>query len=436
MRVETEIEKYSTGYSPRRHQKILHDLTERFQVVVTHRRFGKTVWAVNKIIDAALKNKLVNPKYAYIAPYRDQAKKIAWDMIKSFLKNLQGVEFYENDLKVEIYKSGGQKIVIMLLGAENPMALKGLYLDGVIFDEYAECDPVVWTEVVRPTLSDRLGWAVFMGTPKGQNHFYKMYELGLTGRPGYVSKMFKASETGILAQAELDDCKITMSEDEYNQEYEVSFTAGMRGSYYGKLMEELELKGQICDVPYDPHLSVITSWDLGVGDTTVVWFVQQYATRHHVIDCYAMSGVGLDHYVKMLKDKGYNYKEHRFPHDVQARSLETGKSREEVLRSMGIRLRVLPKLGVDDGINAVRLLLPKVYFDKTRCAKGIDALKNYQKKWDSKHNIFSDTPLHNWASDYSDSFRYYAVGERDVDREKSAANIPRVAETNYDIMGF
>ncbi len=436
MKIEQNIKIYSTGYSPRKYQKELHALTERFQVVVTHRRFGKTVWAINKIIDAAVKNTNVNPQYAYIAPYRDQAKKIAWNMLKWYLKEIPGVEFYENDLKAEIYKRGGEKITIMLLGAENPMALKGMYLDGVVFDEFAEQDPVVWTEVVRPTLSDRLGWAVFMGTPKGQNHFHKLYELGLSGRPGYISKIFKASETGILPKAELDDARATMSEDEFMQEYEVSFTAGMRGSYYGKLMEEAELQSRITYVPYDPRSPVITSWDLGIGDTTSIWFLQQYMTRHHAIDYYEMSGVGLDHYMKVLKEKNYNYREHRFPHDVTARSLETGKSREEVLRSFGIRLRVLPKLGVDDGINAVRLLLPKIYFDRTRCARGIDALKNYQKKWDSKHNIFSDTPLHNWASNGADSLRYYAMGERDMDREKSSMNIPRVAETEYDIMGF
>ena len=436
VQVQTNVQRFATGYTPRKHQKILHALTERFQVVVTHRRLGKTHWAINKIIDAAVNNTNVNPNYAYIAPFRDQAKKIAWDLLKFYLKNIPGVEFFENDLKAEIYKKGGEKIKIMLLGAENPMALKGIYLDGVVFDEYAECDPIVWTEVVRPTLSDRLGWAVFAGTPKGNNHFYHMYQLGLSGRPGYISKMFRASETDIIPKAELDDCKTTMSEEEYLQEYECSFTSGMRGSYYGKLMEETELQGRICDVPYDPATPVITSWDLGIGDTTSIWFMQQYATRHHAIDYYEMSGVGLDHYHKIIKDRGYNYREHRFPHDVTARSHETGKSREEVLRSWGIRLQVLPKLGVDDGINAVRLLLPKVYFDKTKCARGIDGLKGYQKKWDSKHNIFSDTPLHNWCSNPADSFRYYAMGERDVDREKSAQSMSRDSETDYDIFSF
>lgn len=438
MKVETTVQYHSTGYVPRKYQKELHGLTERFQVVVTHRRFGKTIWAINKIIDAALRNTKVNPNYAYIAPFRDQAKKIAWDQLKWYLRDIPGVEFYENDLKAEIYKAGGEKIKIMLLGAENPMALKGIYLDGVVFDEFAECDPIVWTEVVRPTLSDRLGWAVFCGTPKGQNHFYKMYQLGLSGRPGYVSRIFKASETGILSQTELDDCRITMPEEEYMQEYEVSFTAAMRGSYYGKLIEDAEVNKRITDVPYDPALPVITSWDLGIGDTTAIWFMQQYETRHHAIDYYEQSGVDLGHYMKVVKEKAWMYSQHRFPHDVTARSLETGNTREEVIRTKYQlkNIRVLPKLGVDDGINAVRVLLPKVYFDKVKCERGIEALKNYQKKWDSKHNIFSDTPMHNWASNGADSFRYYAMGERDVDRERASKNMPREAITTYDIMGF
>lgn len=430
------IQKYSTGYTPRKHQIELHLNMKRFNVIVCHRRFGKTVWAVNTLIDRGFNCQLQNPKFAYIAPNYGQAKRVAWDMIKWYLRNIPGVETNEADLRITIPKAGGQKITFMLLGSENPETLKGLYLDGCILDEFAECDPRVWSETIRPALSDRLGWAVFMGTPRGQNHLYKLYQYSQEGKPDWFGKIYRASETNVIPQSELDDARAVMSQEEYDQEYECSFSAGMVGSYYGRLMEEAEKAGRFTDVPYDPALDVITAWDLGVGDTTAIWFLQQFQTKYHAVDYYEMSGVGLDHYMKILREKNYGYRDHLFPHDVRARSLETGHSREESLRKLGItRIKVLPKLSIDDGISAARLLLPKVYFDKVRCARGIEALKSYQKKWDAKNMVFSDTPLHNWASNGADAFRYAAIGMRDTDTVNKIGKLHRQAETEFSIWG-
>src|SRR3989304_4749260 len=167
------IQKISTGYEPRKFQEILHKNLKRFNVLVCHRRFGKTVFSVNHCIDRGLRNTKRNPQYAYIAPTYGQAKRIAWDMFKEYTKNLPGVSTNEQDLRLEIERPHLQdKVRFLLLGAENPGSLKGIYLDGVILDEFAECAPAIWGEVVRPALSDRRGWAIFIGTPKGQNHFF------------------------------------------------------------------------------------------------------------------------------------------------------------------------------------------------------------------------------------------------------------------------
>jgi phage terminase large subunit len=427
-------QRVSTGYKPRVLQKELHLGLKRFNVIVCHRRFGKTHFAINEIISKALENKLVNPQYAYIAPTYGQAKKIVWDILKWYLKDIPGVEFNEAELRADIYRAGGQRIRIMLLGAENPGSLKGLYLDGAVFDEFAEQDPRVWSEAVRPALSDRLGWACFIGTPKGMNHFYDIYEMAKKNNTTWFTAIYRASETKILPQTECDEMKLSMSEEEYDQELECSFTAALVGAYYGKRLEAASKENRITRVPYDPALGTKTFWDLGVNDTTVIWFIQQIQNRYHAIDYYEMSGMGLDHYVKILKEKPYSYDEHIFPHDVAARSLETGKSREEVLRGLGVKpLRVLPRLSVSDGIEAARMILPRVWFDEVKCSRGIDALKNYQKKWDAKNKIFSDQPLHNWASNGADAFRAFAIGSRDYDNMKDRKNLQRQADSNYNI---
>ncbi len=246
--------------------------------------------------------------------------------------------------------------------------------------------------------------------------------------------MFKASETGIIPKEELDLARQNMSEEEYLQEYECSFTAALIGSYYGKLMNDADAQGRIRNVPWDVALPVDTFWDLGVGDTTVIWFVQQLGTEIHVIDYYEMSGVGLSHYAKILKEKPYVYGEHVLPHDAKARSMETGRTREQVLLDLGIRpTRVLKRETVEDGINAVRVLLPRVYFDKIKCERGLSALCNYEKKWDPKNKIFSDTPLHNWASNGADGFRTFAMGMRDESRRPDKNKLARMAEHDFDI---
>ena len=435
MTQKREVQKISTGYSPRHHQAMMHASLKRFKLGICHRRFGKTHFAINEKIDRGFRNTLRNPQYAYIAPNFGQAKRVAWEPLKDYLRKVPGFEANEAELRVDIARPQcDDKIRFMLLGAENPNSIRGIYLDGATFDEFDDMDPVVWTDVVRPALSDRQGWANFIGTFKGMKHLYRLLQIAKDHPQDWDWWIFKASETGILPQSELDAARAVMSEEAYLQEYECSPTASLIGSYYGKYLESARKEGRITKAPWDPVLGVKTYWDLGIGDTTCIWFLQQLGMQHRAIDYYEMSGMGLEHYAKILREKPYAYDEHVLPHDAGARDLSTGRSREETLRSHKIgRTRVLQKHAVEDGINAVRVLFSKIWFDEDKCKRGLDSLMNYEKQWDSKNQIFSDKPLHNWASNGADAFRTFAMGVKDDFGRKDPSEFQDTADNDYDL---
>lgn len=753
-----------TGYRPRRPQAQVHASRARFKVVIGHRRIGKTHLGLNELTHKSLLNMKKNPQYAYIAPTYGQAKRIAWDLLKDYTKNIPGVEVNESELRVDIPRPHLQdRIRIMLLGAENPASILGMYLDGVVFDEYGDMNPIVWTQVVRPLLSDRLGWAIFIGTPKGQNHFHALYTYGKTA-DDWETFLFKASETGIIPKSELDENRAIMSESEYMQEFECfvpgtlvatskgsvkiedlrvgdvalthrnrfhiitrtmskdyngkllkinhygtsepllvtkehpflvytrkgqkrewvkaedlnntmylvtpklskkmpivnenflklvawylsegsvngnsvtfalnqnnieeqnevteilkslgykykfyagtclalvvcstgladtlvslcgslaenkripfdiiaghekiffdtmikgdghivrgkdkikwylyttiskglaydmqilaatlgrrsrvqvrppyqgnilgrevncaesyvtrisykfkvnhsslkqvfptkfgianriisikeqeycgkvhnisvkqdesyvaggvavhncSFAAALVGAYYGKEMEWLEQNNKITAVPHDTALLTWTGWDLGIDDTTVIWFIQQYGREIRVIDYMESSGAGLDTYVKAIMDKPYTYAGHILPHDVKVRELSDGKSRLDKLKALGLKnIIVAPKLPVADGIEATRSFLKKCVFDRIACANGISALQNYERKYDVKNKVFQMAPYHNWASHGADGMRTLVLGLRDdsSDTRLSTKNLPRYTTRDYSVV--
>lgn len=397
-----------SSYAPRRQFMQLHTRETRWGIAVCHRRAGKTVACVNDLIKAAATCERDNPRFAYIAPQLNQAKDIAWSYLLEYT-DCFGPERKVNasELWVELPNNGAR---IRIYGADNPDRLRGIYLDGAVLDEFGDMDPTVWSLVIRPALSDRKGWAVFIGTPKGKNTFHTLWTLA-EDDPAWFRLNLKASETGLLDEAELKDARRTMSEDEYAQEYECSFEAAIRGAYYGKEMNDAEAR--IASVPYDPRLPVHTAWDLGVADSTVIWFVQAVGRETRFIDCLKGEGVGLDWYAKRLAERDYVWGNHYLPHDVEVRELGTGKSRKEVLQALGIRATVCPNIPIADGIQAVRMMLPTCWFDKDKCKAGIEALRMYRRDYDEKRQEFRVSPFHDWTSHYADAARYFAVGHRD-----------------------
>ena len=390
-------------YKPRKLQKFLHNqiLKHRFNVIIAHRRSGKTVLCINHLIRAALINTQPNPRYAFIAPTFKQGKSTAWDYIKNYSRNIPYIKFNESELRCDF--PNGSRITI--LGAENDQALRGIFLDGCVFDETQNISPVLFPEIIRPSLADRKGWCIFIGTPKGQNYFYKLHKQALEEEDWWTGT-YKASQTKVLDDKELSAAQRVMSKDLYEQEFECSFQAAITGSYYGKIIEELEKSNRITDVPYDENLKTETWWDLGLKDSTAIWFVQRLQSQLRIIDYYENSGEGLDFYADVLDSKPYKYDRHIAPHDIKVRELGAyGKSRLETALELGISFDIAPKLSIEDGIEMVRKTLPQCYFDQNKTYQGIEALKAYQKKWDERNQCFKNRPTHNFASHPSDAFR-------------------------------
>lgn len=392
-------------YKPREHQLKVHELLDgkRFAVVVAHRRFGKTVAALNHLIREAVLNTKETPRYAYIAPTYGQAKRVAWDYLVKYTDPLGGTNNI-SELRVDFW---GRRI--QLYGSDNPDSLRGQFFDGVIIDEVGDQNPKIWTDIVRPALTDRKGWCLFIGTPKGHNHFKELRDRA-EKEDGWGLLEFKASETGVVDDTELKAAKNEMGEDKYRQEFECSFDAAVEGSYFGQILNELEAKKHMQEIPREELSRTFTAWDLGMGDSTSIWVAQLVGTEVRLLDYYENHGVGLDHYVKWIRDNDYEKAEHILPHDVRVRELGTGKSRMEMLEEAGLEIKIAPRMSLDDGIQAVRRLLPRCWFNVPKVQIGLNCLRNYRRDYDEKRKIFYERPLHDWSSHGSDSFRYLALG--------------------------
>src|SRR5262249_22950094 len=249
---------------------------------------------------------------------------------------------------------------IRLYGADNPDRLRGGYFDGVVLDEFADMKSDVWRAVVRPMLSDRKGWATIIGTPKGKNEVWRVYQEAQKD-PDWFHMMLRASDSGIIPKAELEKLKIEQGEDFYQQEYENSFEAAIQGAFYANEMRIMINEGRICPIEIDKGVRVHTAWDLGVSDSTAIWFVQCIGRERRLVDYYESSGVGLNHYADVLADKrrqyGWTYGDHFFPHDIKVREFTSGKSRLNTLASLGIEAVVVPQYEELEGINVVRRML-------------------------------------------------------------------------------
>ena len=415
-------------YRPRELQNFLHKKIDmhRFNVLVLHRRAGKTVAMINHMLKDALTNPLPNSRYVFLAPTFKQGKLTAWDYIKTYAGKIPNVKFNESELRCDL--PNGSRITI--LGAENDQAIRGISLDGCVFDETQSIKPTIFPEIIRPALADRKGWCVFIGTPKGRNYFYQLYQNAKETKDWY-SCVFKASETKILDDEELNAAKGVMSKDLYDQEFECSFNAAITGSYFGSIIDGLAKEGRIGDVPFDDNLDVETWWDLGLNDSTSIWFVQKHKGEIRLIDYYENSGFGLDHYIDVLNNKPYSedYSKHIAPHDIKVRELGNfGKSRLDSALELGISFEVAPKVSVEDGIEAVRKNLQNCWFDKSRCGTAVEYLKAYQKRYDDKNQTFRNKPLHNYASHCADSFRTGIVGQG-LQTSNWKKEVP--IETNY-----
>jgi len=383
------------------------------------------VAAVNDLIRAAVTSTEKSPPlFAYVAPYRSQAKAVAFNYLKEFshpiLQN-------SNESELEVTLVNGARI--RLFGADNADAMRGLGLSGVYLDEYGDFRPSVWGNVIRPTLSDRQGWAVFGGTPKGKNQFWDIFDMAGRNDDWFLLRL-PASTSGLLPQSELDAVQAQLSPNQYQQEYECSFEASILGAIWGDEMRDVTDTGRITAVACDPDLPVHTAWDLGYRDDTAIWFYQVLRDEIHVIDYYAVSGATVSDIAATILQKPYRYGRHQLPHDARAKTLASGGKSiiEQLAMHLGLgSLAIVPDLSVQDGIQAVRTMLPRVWFDAGKCRDGIEALRQYQREYDEDKKAFRQSPRHDWCSHPADAFRMLAVAWRqEPARERPVAERPLI----------
>lgn len=404
------------NFEPRPYQLPLFqafDAGMRRFCTVWHRRAGKDKCYVNLVAKAALTRV---GAYYYFFPTYAQGKKILWDgmdatgyrFLDHFPKLL--IDGQPNATEMKLRLRNGS--LFQVVGSDNIDTIVGTNPVGCVFSEFALQDPIGW-DFVRPILAENDGWAAFNFTPRGKNHAYKLYQMAKDSN-GWFSQLLTVDDTKAIAPDKLAEERREMDTELFEQEYYCSFEGAMQGAYYGKELREAESEGRTTHIAYDPRLLVDTWWDLGIGDATAIWFTQTHFNEVRFIDYYETSGEGLPHYKRVLEGRKYLYGKHYAPHDIEVKELGTGRSRLETARSLGITFQVLPKLRVEDGIEAARNIFPRCWFDKTKCARGLDALASYRKEWDEKRQEFKNHPYHDWASHGADAFRYFAIGHRDA----------------------
>lgn len=395
-------------YEPRPAFLPLHNRSKRWACIVAHRRAGKTVAAVNDLIIGSLECGKTRPQYAYIAPFREQAKRVAWDYLKHYSQPFWAGKPNESELTIPMPNQGR----LMVFGADNADALRGIYLDGAFLDEFGDFRPSVWGNVIRPALSDRQGWAVFGGTPKGRNEFWQVREKARTTPSEWQLIELRASDSGLLPDSELAELQRQLTPEQYAQEYECDFSAALPGAYYGREMVDCERAGRIREVRHDREIPVHTAWDIGYRDDTAIWFYQVVRNEIHVIDFHASSGQSVEFYTDLVAEKPYRYGTHWLPHDAKAKTLAAqGKSIVEQLGAgLGLQaMKIVPNLDIQDGIQAARVALRTCWFDEEKCTEGLEALRQYQREYDEDKKAFRERPRHDWTSHAADAFRMLAV---------------------------
>ncbi|QCI67515.1 hypothetical protein [Phreatobacter stygius] len=413
------------GWQPRWYQRALWDHLEaggKRALMVAHRRWGKDEVALHRSAVAMIERPAT---YWHMLPEYGQGRKAIWNAVNPHSGKRRIDEAFpheirnrsnDNEMFIELINGATWQVV----GSDSYDSVVGSPPVGVTFSEWALADPRAWA-YIQPILSENDGWALFITTPRGKNHVERMVR-GHDKDPNWYVGIQTVDDTHAISREAVDEARkgyrALFGDDQgdmlIEQEYYCSFDAAVIGAYYGRQMAQALRERRICGVPHDPAAPVWTAWDLGMDDATAIWFVQCVGREFHAIDYYEATGMDLAHYVKLVKDKPYLYGGHILPHDVKARELGTGKSREEVLKTLGLAVTVCPDHRVDDGINALRLMLPKLWFDQEKCARGIEALSLYRADYDEKNQVLKPKPVHDWASHPADALRYLAIGIGDA----------------------
>lgn len=411
----------------------LHNRNERWIVLVIHRRGGKSTAAINHLQRDALRTP--NAAFAFIAPTYKQVKRIVWEMAKFYARNIPDVQFNEVDLRIR-YPNGS---TLTMYGADNPDSLRGIGLWGVVFDEYSQQPSNIFSEIIRPALADHEGYAIWIGTPKGRNEFFKLYsKIKNDGTPignpeAWHCIKLTVDDTGLIPTAELDDAKANMNNDEFQQEWYCSFDAAIKGAVFASQLNDMRLERRIGILPYDRALKVYTVWDRGVGENLVVGFFQRSFGQLKLIDTWQGKGNdGLPEALVALQGKPYVYGKHFGPHDIEGTDASSGKTWKQTAMELGYDFTVVQKMPIKDRIHIATIALSHTWVDAKNNDRWIDAMSQYHYVWDDVRGAFRDDPDHDWTSHFADMYCYAAVVEEQMDNEFDS---PRgvFAEPVYDV---
>ena len=373
-----------------------------------HRRAGKTVMAVFAGLESMLTCTRPMPRVAYIAPFLKQSKKLAWDYLANAVARSKLFDINRGELTVTFGPTGAK---FMLLGADNIDAIRGIYLDMAIVDELADCDPQLWSAVLRYCLADRQGRALMMGTPRGRMNM--LYDLSRTQDPDWAYFCYPYGTTGMLSEEEVEAIRRdpNVSDALFAQEMDCSFNAALIGAIYGQEVNRLQAEGRYTSVRYDESLPVVTSWDLGYADATAVVHWQRAGSEYRIISVDEYELTKLPDIIRSVRTKpwAHNYVAHHGPHDLAVTEYGSGKSRFQIAAENGIEFEPTVNWSVEDGIEAVRAILPHVWIAEPEAERVLECLANYKFAFDADHRAFKTKPLHDWTSHVADSIRMFAV---------------------------
>ena len=431
-------------FTPRSYQMPLFHAMDngyRHAVLVWSRRTGKDKTCWNIMIKKALERVGL---YFYVFPTSVQGRKVLWEGMDNegfrFLDHIpNNISDGRNVTEMKIRLKNGS--IIQIVGSDNPDSIRGTNPVGIVFSEFGMQNPIIY-DITRPILVGNNGWLIINSTPFGPNHFYDLYQIAQKDPVLWFSQ-FLTCEDAVNDKGERyitdemieQERKSGMAEDMVRREFYCDFNPSASGSYYAEVLKSLETNGHIGNVPHDPKYHVYTAWDIGVRDSTVIWFYQIINSAARFIDYFEDKGKGIEYYIGELKKKPYLYADHYGPHDLRHPEFGTGKTIVEIASNFDHSFVIVPKVGLIDGINAVRATLPVCYFDKDKCSMGIKALWDYHKKWDDKNQMFKDEPDHNWASHAADAFKTFVLGYKGPNRPKFRSWREKLRQRSRSIHG-
>ena len=310
-----------------------------------------------------------------------------------------------------------------IVGSDRYNNLVGAGVAGVTFSEFALANPSAWG-YIRPMVEANNGWAAFISTPRGRNHFLDLYQMAASN-PDWFAETLSIEDTASLTEKQIKDSLAEyialygedIGQAQFDQEYLCSFNAAILGAFYAREMTAVRNEGRIDATLEQISAPVHRAWDIGVRDDTSIWWFQVVGGQVYVLDCYSANGVGVDHYAEVIEQRaaehGWQHGTDFVPHDAKVKEWGTGRTRVETMLGYGLKPEVVPQAGLLDSINATRRTIPRCVFH-SRCETGIGALEQYRREWDDEKKVFRANPLHDWASHYADAFRYMALAWRTI----------------------